>query len=41
MRVPGRGDGKCKGPEASGEFGMTESKAIGSWVPPEGFWVSL
>lgn len=31
--MPGNGNGKCKGPEVSGESSMTESKALRSWAP--------
>lgn len=31
MRVLGRGNGKCKGPEVSGESGLIERKAAGPW----------
>lgn len=31
--MPGRGKGKCKGPDVNGESGMTQSKALRSWAP--------
>lgn len=31
--MPGGGNGKCKGPEVSGESGISKCKALRSWAP--------